>query len=84
MMNGCGRVLQFGDYRFQTINTCHLGDQWRSRPETITVSRYAGKGTKTKAQEHKTVDRHYLGQKVSMVNEGIRAGYICSLQLSYL
>ena len=33
------------------------------RPETKTVSTYAGKGTKTKAQEHKTVDRHYLGQK---------------------
>ena len=43
------------------------------RPETKTVSTYAGKGTKTKAQEHKTVDTL---QKVSMVNEGIRAGYI--------
>ena len=46
------------------------------RPETKTVFTYAGKGTKTKAQEHKTVDRHYLGKKVSMVNECIRAGYI--------
>ena len=27
-------------------------------PETITVSTYAGKGTKTKAQEQKTVDTY--------------------------
>ena len=37
---------------------------------------YDGKGTKTKAQEHKTVDTllRSEGQQFSMVNEGIRAG----------
>ena len=63
MMNGCGRVLQFGR------NTLEITDFkplirviWRISgvpiPETITVSTYAGKGTKTKAQEQKTVDTY--------------------------
>ena len=61
MMNGCGRVLQFGRNTLEITDFKPLirviwGISGVPLPDTITGSRYAGKGTKTKAKEHKTVD----------------------------